>query len=83
MLREKAIKAEDALTVCEEEVETLQAQVADMKDDIDSVEAEITTHVRAKLMYQFMMGHSSSWDPNKEIDVLFRTLSIQFTYWEI
>lgn len=66
--KEQAKVAADALTTQDKELEIMQAQVASLKIEVDSIEAELTTQVKAQLMYQFMMGHTSSWDPTKEID---------------
>lgn len=56
------------------EISALQAKVEAQKGKLDLLEAEVTTMVRAKLMYQFMMKKTSSWTPQKDIDLFLKCL---------
>lgn len=64
-LKKRAAGIEEASRL---EIDTLQAQVAAQNNELDLMQAEVTTRVRAKLMYQFMMKQTASWEPRKEID---------------
>lgn len=56
-LNKKADEVEEASRL---EIEALQAQVTAKKNELDLLEAEVITQVRAKLMYQFMMKRTTS-----------------------
>ncbi|KMS95840.1 hypothetical protein BVRB_004410 [Beta vulgaris subsp. vulgaris] len=51
------------------EISTLQASVDAQKNELDMLEAEVTTRFRAKLMYQFLMKKTTYWTPQKDIDL--------------
>ncbi|XP_048494920.1 uncharacterized protein LOC109133770 [Beta vulgaris subsp. vulgaris] len=65
-IRKKATKLEESLR---REIETLQPSVDAQKNELDLLEAEVTTRVRAKLMYQFLMKKMALWTPQKDIDL--------------
>ena len=52
-----------------QEIETLQASVDAQKNELDLLKAEVTSRVRAKLIYQFLMKNTASWTPQKDIDM--------------
>lgn len=52
----------------------LQAQVDAQRNELDLLEDKVTTRVREKLMYQFMMKRTASWEPQKEIDLYLECL---------
>ncbi|XP_048495829.1 uncharacterized protein LOC125495197 [Beta vulgaris subsp. vulgaris] len=64
--RQRATKLEES---SRHEITTLQASVDAQKNELDMLEAEVTTRVRAKLMYQFLMKKTASWTPQKDIDL--------------
>ncbi|KMT17387.1 hypothetical protein BVRB_2g038420 [Beta vulgaris subsp. vulgaris] len=65
-IRQRATKLEDS--TCQE-IKNLQASIDAQKNELDLLEAEMTTRVRAKLMYQFLMKKTASWTPQKDIDM--------------
>ena len=65
-IRKKAAKLEES---SRREIGALQASVDAQKNELDLLEAEVMTRVRAKLMYQFLMTKTASWTPRKDIDL--------------
>ncbi|KMS97336.1 hypothetical protein BVRB_6g156150 [Beta vulgaris subsp. vulgaris] len=65
-IRQRATKLEES---SRHEITTLQASVDAQKNELDMLEAEVTTRVKAKLMYQFLMKKTASWTPQKDIDL--------------
>lgn len=59
-LRKQFANVEEASRI---ESEALQAQIVAQKSEMNVLEAEVTTTVRAKLMYEYKMKRTSSWDP--------------------
>lgn len=59
-MKEKADALEEASHL---EIEVTQAKFSAQKNELDLLEAKVTTRVRAKLMYQFMMNRTASWEP--------------------
>ncbi|XP_048490145.1 uncharacterized protein LOC125492059 [Beta vulgaris subsp. vulgaris] len=72
-LKKKVADAEEASKM---EIEALQAQVAAQKNELDFIEAEVTTTVRAKLIYEYMMKRSASWNSQKEIDLYLKWVGL-------
>lgn len=64
-IRKKATELEKSSRL---EINAIQANVDAHKKELDLLEAEVTTRVRFKLMYQFMMNKTASWSPQKDID---------------
>lgn len=58
------------------EIEALQAQVAAQKNELDLIEAEVTTTVKAKLIYEYMMKRAASWNSQKEIDLYLKWVGL-------
>lgn len=65
-IREKATKLEES---SRQGIKDLQATIDAQKSELDLLEAEVTTRVKAKLMYQFLMKKTTSWTPQKDIDL--------------
>lgn len=68
-MREKTKEAEDYLPSNTRVVERLQVEVASLKDELDGLDAKITTRVWSKMMYQSVMHHTLSQKRNENIDL--------------
>ena len=49
------------------------------KNELDMLEAEVITRVRAKLMHQFLMKRTASWTPQKDIDLFLKYMELYVT----